>query len=93
MTPEERETIVTTSDGDDVVRIWTAQRPVISRLQKDTRFTLIDSGFFEGSKWAEFTIPRNQWNPVSGAKKRYKVSEERRAQLAEQMARARAAKT
>lgn len=35
----ERETTITLSDGDTLVRIWTSQHHVIQHLRKDKRFT------------------------------------------------------
>lgn len=89
LTAPERETVVTTDDGTDVVRIWTAQRKVINRLTKNSAFTLIKSGAHGSSPWAEFTIPADQWSPSSGAKRRSKpLSAEQRAALAARLARA-----
>lgn len=82
----ERETTINASDGDDVVRIWTAQRTVITRLRRDKRFTETGSGKdFDGSAWAEFTISADQWNPATGAKRSLNLTEEQRAVRAERM--------
>lgn len=64
----ERETTVVASDGDGLVRIWTAQRSVITRCRNDVRFTEVGSGFHGSTAWAKFTIPAERWSPVSGAK-------------------------
>ncbi len=93
MTPDERETIVRSSDGDDVVRIWTAQRTVITRLTKDDRFELVSSGQQGGRVvWAEFTIPADKYSPVTGAKKRFNLSETEKQKRAERAAAMRAAR-
>ena len=73
MNPYERETVITTSDGDDLVRIWTAQRTVIHRLRKHQAFTEVRSGDDNGA-WAEFTIPADRWSPATGAKRRVTLS-------------------
>jgi hypothetical protein len=83
LNPYERETVVNASDGDAVVRIWTAQRKFITRLRKHPAVTEVQSGFHGSTAWAEFTIPAELWNPVSGIKRaRQPMSEERRAALA-----------
>lgn len=79
----ERETIITLSDGDDLVRIWTAQRSVITRLRRDDRFTETTNPARCAEGEAEFTIPRDRWSPVSGCKRTVNLSEEQRAERAE----------
>ena len=74
LTAHERETVVTTSDGDELVRIWTAQRTVIHRLRKHPAFTETRSGHDGSSVWAEFTIPADRWSPATGAKRRVTLS-------------------
>ena len=83
LTPPERETIVRTDDDDNSVRIWTCQRRYLSRLRKDDRFMLVGEGNFQGTEWAEFTIPSSDWNPVSGAKRR--ISPEAGRKMAERL--------
>lgn len=70
LTPYERETIVTTSDGDDLVHVWTSQRSVILKLGRDVRWKKVAEGVHDGSPWMEFTIPSDQWNPLSGTKRK-----------------------
>jgi hypothetical protein len=79
--PGERETIVNACDADGLVRIWTAQRTVITRLRKDPAFTEIDSGHQEGTEWARFTIPADEWTPA-GVKRKRNLSPDQRAQAA-----------
>lgn len=74
----ERETVVNTSDGDEVVRIWTAQR-----------FAEIRTGFVDGSEWAEFEVDSDSWNPASGVKRNVNLSEKQRSEAAERLRRAR----
>lgn len=85
----ERETIVTTSDGDDLVRVWTAQRTVITRISKDPRFTIVDSGEHEGTRWVSATIPAEKWNPVTGAKRNRTMTDEQKKAAAERLRAAR----
>ena len=80
LTADERETTVTATDGDDVVRIWTAQRRFIGRLRRHPKVTEVGTGHFGGSEWAEFTVPASEWNPVSGIKRAGRpMTEEQRA--------------
>lgn len=87
---EERETTVTSTDADDTIRIWTTQRKFLGRLRKHEAFTEVGTGFHGTTEWAEFTIPADQWNPATGAKrKRAPMTEEQRAAAQEHLARAR----
>lgn len=70
LNPYERETVVNASDGDDLVKVWTAQRTYITKLRKNPSFTEVASGHYGTTAWAEFTIPSSDWNPASGAKRR-----------------------
>lgn len=80
----ERETVVTMSDGDPLVRIWTCQRPTITRLlKKPDAFREAASGHDGTREWAEFTIPAERFNLARGAKGRRTLAEEQREQLAE----------
>lgn len=90
-TAEERETVITTSDGDDTVHIWTAQRRYITALMNDPSFTFL-SGNREGENvWAEFSIPSDRWTP-KGRQLTRKLTEERRAVLSARMSEVRNAK-
>lgn len=90
LTPPERETTITSTDADGLVRIWTAQRPFITRMRNHPAFTEVDSGHHGTSDWASFTIPADQWNPASGAKRRVTMTDEQKAAAG---ARLRAART
>jgi hypothetical protein len=57
LTAAERETIVTMNDEDGHADIWTAQRPIITKLRKNPAATLIDEGKHDGSAWAQFRLP------------------------------------
>lgn len=91
LTAAERETTVTTTDADDTVRIWTAQRRHIGRMRRHDAFTEVKTGTIGGSEWAEFTIPADQWNPASGAKRKSNLTDEQRQASAARLAAAREA--
>lgn len=90
LTAPERETTINASDDDGVVRIWTAQRRYITRLRKNPAFTETRSGRFGSTEWAEFTIPAENWNPASGAKRRVSLTDEQRQAAADRLRAARA---
>ena len=86
LTAPERETIVNTSDGDDLVRIWTAQRRYMGRLRRNKSFTQVATGYIGGTEWAEFTIASREWFPDSGAKRRSNLTDEQKRASAERLA-------
>lgn len=92
LTAYERETTINMSDGDDLVRIWTAQRPVINRIRKDSRYTVVESGNEDGTEWLSATIPSSNFNPLTGAKRRSHMTDEQKRAAAERLAKARANK-
>lgn len=79
----ERETVINLSDGDTVVRIWTAQRRVISTCRRYADFSEVRSGYDGTTEWAEFVIPTEYFR--FGVKKRIVLTPERRQELAERM--------
>lgn len=85
--PYERETVITTSDGDELVTIETWQRGYLGRLRRDHRFTEKSGGT---DAHGVFTIPRNRWTPTGGAKRSVKLTEEQKARVAERLKSARA---
>ena len=80
----ERETTITLSDGDTLVRIWTSQHHVIQHLRKDKRFTETTDPSRCTTEEAEFTIPRTEWTPWGGAKHRRQLTDKQ--QIREQVA-------
>lgn len=71
LTAAERETVVNLSDADDAVRIWTAQRTVLTSLRrKPGHFTEVASGFHGGTEWAEFVTVTDVWSVATGAKRK-----------------------
>jgi hypothetical protein len=93
MEAAERETVINTSAADDHVRIWTAERVYITALRKSPNFAEIRCGVVDGTEWAEFTIRKDQWNPVRGVKHLRKQSSEQKRANAERLAAYRAAQT
>lgn len=85
MIKEEQETTVTTYQGAPDVRIYTAQRKHITRLRKHPLATETRSGFYEGSEWAEFTVPESKWNPVSGIKRATSMTPEQKLAASERL--------
>jgi hypothetical protein len=69
LTAPERETVITTSDADDHIRIWTAQRPMITKLKANPAATLVDEGWYGTSAWAEFHVPAGLLTVRSGKRK------------------------
>ena len=80
--PYERETVITTSDGDELVTIETWQRPYLTRLRRDGRFTEQPGG---DDTHGVFTIPRNRWAPTGGAKRTVNLTDEQKAVVAERL--------
>lgn len=90
LSSDERETVITVTDADQSVHIWTAQRRHITRMRKHDSFTETGSGYHGTTEWAEFIIPATDWNPASGAKrKRAPLTDEQRQALADRLAKAR----
>ena len=80
----ERETIIRMSDGDDLVNIWTAQRTVMTALnKKPEQFTAVASGFDGVNTWAEYTIPKKKFNLAKAAKATRNLTPEQREAYAE----------
>lgn len=58
LTAYERETIITMNDEDALAQIWTAQRRLITRLQKNQAARLLEQGTHGRTAWARFEIPK-----------------------------------
>lgn len=80
----ERETIIRTSDEDELVHVWTAQRAYITSLRRHAAVTEVGKGFIGKTEWAEFTIPRERWSPL-GVKRTMNLSAEERTARAERL--------
>ncbi|WP_029090077.1 hypothetical protein [Brevibacterium album] len=85
----ERETVVSVSDADERVRIWTAQRRHINKLRKSPKAVEVASGQHDGSEWAAFEVDADQWSPASGIRRTRNLTDEQRAAARERLARAR----
>lgn len=93
LSPEERETTIAMSDGDNLVRINTAQRTIITALRKKPAFAEIANGFHGTTEWAEFTIPREKFNLAKAVKSSLNLTDEQRETRRANMARLRASRT
>lgn len=83
-TAAERETTVTMTDADTHALVWTAQPTILTKLRRkaaEGRCEQTRTGFDGTTEWAEFRISRDEWNPVTGFKRR--LSEQTRAAMAE----------
>lgn len=89
MEAAERETVVTVSDADAVVHVWTARRVDITKLRKNPKAVETGTGLVDGTTWVTFEIPADQWNPASGIKRTVNMSPEQKAANAERLARSR----
>jgi hypothetical protein len=89
LTAAERETIITLNDEDATASIWTAQRPVITKLKKNPAASLIEEGKHDGSAWAKFEMPAELISFRSTRVKR-ELTSEQRAALAERLKRVKA---
>jgi hypothetical protein len=88
-TAAERETVITFSDEGDTAAVWTAQRPIITKLKKNAGATLIEEGKFEGTAWARFEIAAGLISFRSTRVKR-ELTDEQRAALGKRLQLARA---
>ena len=88
LTAFERETVVNFNDGENIAEVYTAQRPVITKLKKNPAAKLIEEGTFEGSVWARFELPKALVSFRSGRVKR-QLTQEQRRDASERMKRAR----
>lgn len=88
LTAAERETVVTTSDGDSVVSIWTAQKRYISLLRKNPQVTEVETGFYGTSEFSVFTVPADRWSPL-GVKRLTNLTEQQRIQASTRLQAAR----
>lgn len=86
LTAHERETTITASDGDDTVRIWTAQRTVITAMRKRGA-TEVRSGEHDGTAYAEFVVPAASFKLAMAVRPPKRVlSDEERARVRERLA-------
>ena len=87
-TAAERETIVRTSDDDDLVHIWTAQKRFITKMRRNPQFTEVETGYHGTSEFAEFTVPADRWSPL-GVKRLTNLTEQQRNQASARLQAAR----
>lgn len=90
MRKSEQETSVNYEGDSEEVRIFSCIRKDITALKKSGKFTLVDEGkYVDGSIWAEFTIPVENFSVARGAKSQRKLTDEQRQALADRLANAR----
>ena len=88
MIAAERETVVTMTDADDVVRIWTCRRRDITAMSKKPAFCRVDGGTYEdGTEWAVFTISDRGFDVARGARGTRTLTEAQRAANADRLRR------
>lgn len=81
---DERETVILGSDSSEIITVWTAQRPNITRLQRNPGATEIESGFYGTTAWAKFELPaelvsfRKPRRPLTVEQRRAKSERARR---------------
>jgi len=92
MNADERETVINATDSDSHVRIWTAQPRYLGKLRRNPKFTETRHGRVDGTEWAEFTIPMDQWDPIRGAKPIRNLTIEQKSAAAARLAAVRAEK-
>ena len=91
MIASERETVITYSDEDNVVEIFTCIRKDITAMSKKDQFEKVASGSYaDGTLWARFRIDRSRFDIARSAKgQRKNQTEEQRQASAERLALAR----
>lgn len=77
LSAEERETTIWTTDADELVHIWSAQKKHITKMRKDAAFTEVRSGHYGVTEFAEFTIPVDLWSPLGVVRRRNYTTDER----------------
>ena len=85
----ESETTRSLSDGDPLVRIWSARRKDITTLRKKPEvFTEVASGNDGSHDWAEFTCPVERFNIAAAArpKSQRTYTQEQREAMAKRLA-------
>lgn len=88
-TMDEQETTVTWIRSDPKVRVYTSNPVDLRKFRKDSRATEIRGE----DDWAEFTIPRTDFDPAKGFKsKRKPLTEVQREAAADRLKKAREAK-
>ena len=86
-------TIHSKRSREDLVRITTAQRTVITKLRRKPEiFTETASGHFGATEWAEFTCPKDRFNLGAAARPKREISEAQREAALANVFRARAAR-
>lgn len=93
LTPAERETILNLDDESGVVRIWTAQRTVLTALRSKAgsgALEMISHGHHGTTEWAEFRLDTRaegaySFNLAGALRAPRTLSDEQRASLSDRM--------
>ena len=83
LTAPERETVVTVSDADEQMTVWTAQRPMITKLRKNPAAVLLEEGKIGSSVWARFQVPADLLT-IRKPRQQRKLTDDQRERLREQ---------
>ena len=79
LTAIERETMINMNDEEPTAFIWTAQRPIITKLKKNPSAILVEEGNHGGTIWARFEIPKQFISLRQARVKRTLTDEDRQA--------------
>jgi hypothetical protein len=79
LTAPERETVINFNDDEKIAYVYTAQRYMITKLNRNPAAVLVESGTHEGTAWARFEIPASLVSFRSGHVKRVLTDEQRKA--------------
>lgn len=90
LTLAERETTVTATEADEWVEIHTFQRRYMGALLRKLPNSNMLVAKHEPGEYLHVRLPAHEWNPATGVKRKGKpLTPERRAELAEQLAKGR----
>jgi hypothetical protein len=86
LTESERETIIGMCDADNMATIYTAQKPLITKLNKNPAAVLLAAGNDGGTAWARYRLPAH----LISVRKPTTLTQEQRDQRSETMRQTRA---
>jgi hypothetical protein len=92
LSSSERETTISSTDDDDLIRIYTCQRANLNKLRKHPRVSEISSGHYGTTEHATFTIAKSDWDPVRGIRHVRNMTFHQKRAVGERLAAARAAR-
>ena len=86
LTGYERETVINLNDDETVAYVYSAQRPILRKLEAHAYAELVDQGSHQGSPWAKYKIPAKY---ITISKPRRRLTAEQRLAAAAHLASAR----